>query len=63
MIPNTQHLPGISSGMSSGDLAAEEFRARSSSPRRITEVPEHLRDRYPTLESYLEALHDFLNGN
>lgn len=32
-------------------------------PRPITEVPEHLRDRYPTLESYLEALHDFLNGN
>lgn len=51
--------------MSSGDLAAEEFRARSSTPKRkpITEVPEHLRDRYPTLESYLEALHDFLNGN
>ena len=32
-------------------------------PRRITEVPEHLRDRFPTLEAYLEALADFINGN
>jgi hypothetical protein len=26
-------------------------------------VPAHMRDRFPTYETYQEALHDFLNGN
>ena len=26
-------------------------------------VPEWLRDRYPTYESYQDAIHDFLNAN
>ena len=41
MIPNTQHLPGISDNLSAGDLDAERFRARvgTAAARRLDPVP------------------------
>lgn len=40
MIPNTEHLPGIGSGISNGDLDAERFRAGLGIRRPLPRVPE-----------------------
>ena len=41
---------------------AKGYSVRELRQRKVTTIPDNMKDKYKTFEEYSEALHDFLNG-